>query len=129
MRLKKLAGVILLILAGAGQAAAAELKVLESAITTAVVERRPVDVVEAIPAFGGDLFCFTRIAGAEEETFVEHRWYRGEELVSTSQLPVKSSYWRTYSLKTVAPEMAGEWRVDVVDSEGVVLKSLKFTLQ
>jgi hypothetical protein len=48
--------------------------------------------------------------------------------MSRIELPVRSSDWRTWSSKTIFPGSAGEWKVDVLDAEGALLKSVSFRL-
>ena len=75
------------------------LDMADAVITTAVVDREPVDDVEVFPIQDGKLYCFTRITGAGEPTTVYHLWYYGEQLMSRVELPVNSPDWRTWSAK------------------------------
>ncbi len=104
------------------------MEVAEGTITTNIVDRVPVDNVESYAASVGKLFCFTRITGAEGEAMVAHVWYRNGEEMGRIELPVRSANWRTYSSKNILPEWTGDWKVDVVDGEGNVLKSMAFVL-
>ncbi len=112
----------------AGNVAWAEVVVGEAMVTTEVVNRNPVDVIESYSAQAGKLFCFTRIDGAPEDTFVTHIWYWGDKEMAQVDLAVRSSRWRTYSSKNILPEWKGQWRVDVLDAQGKLLKSLPFSL-
>lgn len=119
----------LLLITGSFRIAAA-LEVAESVITTAVVERVPVDVVQNFPAQEGRLYCFTRIVGAplDVETAVTHVWlYKGREMARVV-LPVRSDNWRTWSSKTLSGAQAGKWQVDVYDERGQLLVSIPFEL-
>ena len=104
------------------------LDVVDSTMTTAVEDRTPVDHVEVFPAVDGRLYCFTRLAGAEEPTEIAHLWYRDDQLMSRIILPVRSSDWRTWSAKKFLPEWTGEWRVEIRDASGSLLETLEFTL-
>jgi len=108
---------------------AADLQVIDSAITTAIADQMPVDRIESYPADYGKLFCFTRVVGAEEDTSITHVWYyQGQEMARVS-LPVRSPDWRTYSSKRFLPEWSGDWRVTVLDSEQRELTSMTFVLE
>ncbi|MDF1580821.1 MAG: DUF2914 domain-containing protein [Desulfuromonadales bacterium] len=108
--------------------AAQTLRVTAGVITSGIVERAPIDAIEAFNTSIDTLYCFTRIEGAEEETFISHTWiYNGSE-VSRSELPVRSSYWRTWSSKSIAPEAIGDWQVEIHDAQGALLKTITFTL-
>lgn len=100
----------------------------QAVMTTAIEDRTPVDDVEVFPAADGQLYCFTKVVGVGEPTEIVHLWYRGEELMSRVVLPVRSSGWRTWSIKSFLPEWQGAWRVEVRDSQGELLKELEFSL-
>jgi hypothetical protein len=76
------------------------------------------------------VYCITQIKGVKKSAAIEHRWYKDETLLSTVELPIKSVMWRTQSYKTILPDMAGEWKVDVVLLPGEeLLTTLKFTIK
>lgn len=105
------------------------IEVVDAVITTAIIDREPVDSVEAFPRQNGKLYCFTRIIGAEDSTMVYHVWYRGKQLMSRVELPVRSADWRTWSAKRFLEDWAGEWRVEIQDVDGNVLRVVGFQLR
>lgn len=105
------------------------LEVSDAVLTTAVVDRQPVDRVEVFPRQNGTLYCFTRIVGAEGETTVYHLWYYGDELMSRVELSVKSPNWRTWSSKKLLEDWPGAWRVEIQDAQGTLLGELSFELR
>lgn len=105
------------------------LDVVDAVITTAVVDREPVDAVDVFPQQSNRLYCFTRVVGAVEPTTLTHLWYRGEQLMSRVELPVESSNWRTWSTKRFLQGWSGDWRVEVRDEEGHILKQVEFQLR
>ncbi len=105
------------------------LEVTDAVITTAVVDREPVDSVEVFPRQNGKLYCFTRIVGANEPAMVYHVWYRGDQLMSRVELPVNSPAWRTWSAKRFLEDWLGEWRVEVQDADGNVLQTVDFQVR
>lgn len=106
------------------------LKITEMAVTTKIVKGNPIDSVHRISSVSVKaLYCFTRIVNESgAETAIRHVWYRDGEKAGEYQLPVKGEKWRTYSRKAVEKGMAGDWRVDALDSEGKLLKSVKFRM-
>lgn len=132
-RLFFLASCLTLVVAfGAVAARAGEnrLRVTEMAVTTKIVRGNPIDAVHRISSASVKaLYCFTRLTSETgEETSISHVWYRDGEKVAEYQLPVKGERWRTYSKKTVEKGVSGDWRVDALDSEGKLLKSVKFRM-
>ena len=111
-------------------ACAASLRITEMAVTTRIVRGNPIDSVHRISSASVKrLYCFTRLtAGEEADTTITHVWYRNGEKLGESVLPVKGRTWRTYSSRPVERGMAGEWRVDAVDADGKVLKTVSFRM-
>ncbi len=107
---------------------APSLEVAVAAICQDVVDREPVDAGVSFPASVGTLYCFTKIAGAQEPTKVTHVWYFGATERARVELDVNSSSWRTWSSKIIQAHEIGSWRVDVIDEAGTVLKELQFEI-
>lgn len=125
--MKKAMMAILAMLLVAGFAVAdSGLSVQDAVICTGVVDRAPEGAAEEFPADVGKLYCFTRIVGAADETTVTHVWIWGDEEVASVELKVGTASWRTHSSKNIWPGWKGDWKVEVRDAEGNVLKTLNF---
>ncbi len=105
------------------------LAVEESTIARDVVDRMPVEPGATFPADVGRLFCWTRITGAEGSTSVRHVWFLEDQEMADVELNVGGSSWRTHSSKAIVPEWTGNWRVEVRDSSGNVLETIRFSIQ
>lgn len=82
------------------------------------------------PVRAGALIFLTRVR-SDQNTTVQHRWYRGQELVRSAQLRVLASPtegYRTYSRYFVTAG-AAEWRVELRTSDGAVLHEEKFVVR
>lgn len=125
-------GLVLVSLLSGGSVPAQEetLKVSEMTVTTRIVRRNPVDSVRRISAASAKmLYCYTRVtASDDEERSISHIWYRNGEAMGEYELPVRGSRWRTYSKMMIEKGMRGSWRVDALDDEGKLLKSVSFTM-
>jgi hypothetical protein len=74
----------------------------------------------------GKLYCFTKITGAQSPTHVTHVWsFDGTERARV-ELAVNAASWRTFSSKIIQAHELGAWRVEILDPEGSVLKTLEF---
>jgi hypothetical protein len=113
-----------------GRAANDGLKITEMAVTTKIVRGNPIDSVHRISSASVKaLYCFTRLQSKiGKETSIRHVWYRDEVKVGEYLLPVKGERWRTYSKKMIEKGWVGEWRVEALDSEGHLLKAVKFRM-
>lgn len=112
-----------------GSETAAGMTVTRAAVALGVEARQPVGEGTSFPADVEELAFFTRVEGAQEETVIHHVWLYGEEEKARIELPVRSSSWRTWSLKTILPEWTGEWTVRAEDADGNLLASVGFTIE
>jgi hypothetical protein len=108
---------------------AEELQVHDPATCTGVEDRVPIGVSDTFPASVKKVYAFTRVVGAASDTFVVHKWYYGDRLMSEVRLRVQSSNWRTFSSKNILAGWTGQWRVDVVDENGMVIGGIPFTVE
>jgi tetratricopeptide repeat protein/DUF2914 family protein len=79
----------------------------------------------------GTLFFYTRLASAKP-TMVLHRWYRGDSLQQQVELSVNANPdpgYRTYSRLTIGPERAGDWRVELRTTDGILLQKEFFVVR
>ena len=129
MKLKKLLLLMIAAAVSVSFAHAADLKVVDGTITSAIVNQMPVDKIESYRADFGKLYCFTRIVGAQGDTEITHVWYFQENELARVTLPVRSSDWRTYSSKRFLPQWAGEWSVVVLDGEQNEIATIPFRLE
>jgi len=75
---------------------------------------------------GDTVVGWTQIRSGMGETTVTHRWLHEAENMGDVSLTVKSSPWRTWSRKTLSAE--GNWKWQVLDAQGSVLKQTAFTV-
>lgn len=107
----------------------AVLSVEEGVIATGVENLIPIAPGRSFAADIGRLYCFTRIKTNRPDAVIKHLWFHGDQMVMEISLPIKSSNWRTYSMKTILPSAIGQWRVDVTSNDGTILKTLDFTIR
>lgn len=101
-------------------------EVVDAAICRNVQDRQPVEPGAAFPADIGKIYCWSKIKDGQDTT-IKHIYYRDNKEMAAVELQVRTPMFRAYSTKTILPG-TGQWRVDIVDSEGKVLKSLDFTI-
>jgi hypothetical protein len=100
----------------------------EIQICTAVEDRQPSGVGTVFPDDLDKLYCFTKISGAEDPTFVYHVWYFGDKEVARVKLPVKSKSWRTWSSKNLHLGL-GYGYVEIVSESGDILGRAEFKIE
>lgn len=111
-------------------AQSAELQVTELVVSAAVLDRTPVDVRDRFPSDIKTVWCFSRIKVDVESAVIYHVWYYNNEKQFQIGLNLKRAPgFRTYSSKGIMEHQKGEWRVDVTDADGNVLKSVSFKIE
>ena len=103
-------------------------EVAYSAICRDVVDRQPVGVGDSFDASVDQLWCFTKIVGAESPIEITHMWYFGDTIRARVDLVVRSTSWRTYSSKRIQAHEIGDWHVDVLGPQGQILDRLSFKI-
>ena len=99
--------------------AVAEPAVARAQFTSAVVEREPVDALDAVSASNGRVRFFTELRGLAGRDVV-HRWEYGGQVMAEVVIPVGADRWRAWSSKRLLPAWSGVWQVSVV-VDGAVL--------
>jgi hypothetical protein len=106
--------------------AQSETVTVDAVLALGIEEREPVDTGSVFPADVGRVWLWTEVAGAEGQTF-SHVWSHGEN-EWTVEVRIAANHWRTWSNKSIPPEWTGEWKVEVRDGSGTVLRTLTFTV-
>jgi hypothetical protein len=97
-------------------------------ICAAVEDRQPSGVGTVFPDDLDKIYCFTKIGGAENTTYVNHVWYFGNDEIARVKLPIKSKSWRTWSSKKLNMGL-GNGHVEIVSESGDILGKAEFEIQ
>ncbi len=108
---------------------AEQLKIERIACGTAVEDRELLNEADSFSPETERIYCWSLITGCEEPTTVEHVWYYGGVEKARVALEVKYPRMRTWSYKTMIPEWVGDWKVELVDTEGNVLAMTEFKVE
>jgi hypothetical protein len=85
----------------------------------------------SLPVSQGSLFFYTRVK-SENDTTVQHRWYRGDRLQQVIELRIlanPTSGYRTYSRSAVDNRSAGDWHVELRTKDGILLHEEHFVVR
>jgi len=122
--------VLLMVMVSAAAAqeavAAGDLSIPEMAVCRQVKNRLPLGIGSVFAAEVGTLFCFTRVVGASDDIVIHHDWYLNGVLKNRAALPVQSSDWRIWSVKSIGPDDVGDWTVKVTTADGRHIQSIIF---
>ncbi len=99
-------------------------------LTNGIKDREPLAGIEAIRPDSGDngivtVYAFSEVSGLQGQT-LRYRWLRNGNAVATVKVGVGGSKWRSYSSKYVTSAMQGDWRVELLGTNGEVLAFREF---
>jgi hypothetical protein len=94
-----------------------------------IQDREPVGEGTIFPATTGQVYCHSRILGAEAETTIHHVWYWNDQKMADVPLTVRSRSYRTHSSKKILPQWKGSWRVELTGPDGEILDTAAFNIE
>jgi Na+-transporting methylmalonyl-CoA/oxaloacetate decarboxylase gamma subunit len=108
---------------------AAEFKIDQLVVGTGVENLEPAGVAETFPATEEKVYCFLKATEIAKDTEVTLVWYQGQKELRKKTLPLKQgSKWRTFDWKNLNG-LKGEWKVELKDAAGNVVKDIKFKVE
>jgi len=98
-------------------------------VGTGVENSEPAGAAETFPASTEKVYCFLEATNIAKDTEVSFVWSYGDKEMLKTTLPLKAGpKWRTYANKNLRG-LKGDWKVEIKDSEGKVLKDVKFKVE
>ncbi|HKI48263.1 MAG TPA: DUF2914 domain-containing protein, partial [Desulfobacteria bacterium] len=76
----------------------------------------------------GSVFCFTAFDPVPEKTVIYHHWFKRDQPEREIKLTLKTPKWSSFSKIKIRNVDVGPWRVEILDSEGKILKILRFSV-
>jgi hypothetical protein len=120
-------GILVISLPASGQEN--EFTIARLVIGTGVENREPVGVAETFPATTEKVYCFLEATEILKDTEVSFVWFHGEKEMLKTNLPLQTGpKWRTFADKNVGG-MKGDWKVEVRDVKGTLVKDIKFKVE
>jgi hypothetical protein len=105
------------------------LTVARLVIGTGVENKEPEGVAETFPATTEKVYCFLEATDIPEDVEITFIWFHGEKEMLKSALPLKMGpRWRTYADKNLYG-LTGDWKVEVRDANGNLIKDVKFKVE
>ena len=106
------------------------LKLNEIMICRGIYKRNPIKPGSKFMNNIDSLFCYTKISNSGPKQEIKHIWYFHNEEITRVTYNIKTSFnYRSWSKKTINSEQTGDWRVDVVDSNGNILGTQNFIIK
>ncbi len=105
------------------------LTISRAVMGTGVENREPAGVATVFPATTEKVYCFLEAANIPKDTEISLIWFHGQKEMRKMSLPLKAgSRWRTFAHKNLGG-LKGDWKVEMKDAEGKLLKDLAFKVE
>ncbi|MFH0724948.1 MAG: DUF2914 domain-containing protein [Pseudomonadota bacterium] len=99
-----------------------------AAMCEAISDKMPVNPTIVFPVGNKSVYCLSSFDPVKEKSHINHFWYRKDKLVANVRLLIQPPRWTTYSSIDLRESDKGPWRVDVVDGNNNLLKTLRFSI-
>lgn len=76
----------------------------------------------------GKVSCFNYFDPVPEDSFIYHKWFYRNKLSTRIKLSLKTPSWLTFSSIQLREADKGPWRVEVTESDGNILQTLRFSI-
>ena len=118
-----------MVLSGSGQDKPAEIEIAQAVIGTGVENLEPKGVADAFPSTTEKVYCFIEAKNIPSDTEVTFVWSLGDKEMLTFSTALKAgARWRTYGSKNLYGKK-GDWKVEIKDAGGKILKEVKFKVE
>lgn len=76
----------------------------------------------------GRVSCFTEFDLVPEKTYVHHKWYRRDSLVTVKRLTINPPRWSSFTSVQLRDADKGPWRVEITDGNDNLMRTLRFSI-
>lgn len=96
-------------------------------VASGVVNREPTGIAAEFPATTEKVFCYLELTNVTANSPIVFVWTLGlNEMARVTQTPTRTvAKYRTFTTKAIGG-MKGDWKVDIQDASGKVLKTASF---
>jgi len=97
-------------------------------IAGAIEDRKPVGIAASFPASQEKIYCYLELTSVTKDQRITYAWSYGGATDKVTQQIKKAERWRTWNYRVPAGKK-GDWKVDILDESGNVLKSAVFKVK
>lgn len=113
---------------GQNETDSAKLALARAVMCEAIQEYSPVNAAVVFSIEHGRVSCFTEFDPVPEKTFIHHRWYRQDSLITVKRLTINTPRWSTFTSVQLRDADKGPWRVEITDNNGNLMHTLRFSI-
>jgi hypothetical protein len=76
----------------------------------------------------GRVSCYTKFDPVPKKTFIHHKWYRNDILITVKRLTINPPSWASFTSVQLRDADKGPWRVVITDEEDNIMQTLRFSI-
>jgi Protein of unknown function (DUF2914) len=108
--------------------AAGKLKLVKAVMCETIQEYAPVFTAVVFSIERGRVSCFTEFDQVPEKTYIHHKWYRHDSLVTVKRLTINPPRWSSFTSVQLRDADKGPWRVEITDGDDNLMRTLRFSI-
>ncbi len=76
----------------------------------------------------GRVSCYTKFDPVPKQTFIHHKWYRNDVLITVKRLTINPPQWASFTSVQLRDADKGPWRVVITDEQNYTMQILRFSI-
>jgi hypothetical protein len=76
----------------------------------------------------GRVSCYTEFDPVPKQTFIHHKWYRSDILITDKRLTINPPSWASFTSVQLRDADKGPWRVVITDEQDNPMQTLRFSI-
>ncbi len=76
----------------------------------------------------GRVSCYTQFDPVPKQTFIHHKWYHKDELITNKRLTLNPPAWASFTSVQLRDADKGPWQVVITDAEDNPMQTLRFSI-
>ena len=107
---------------------AEQLKLFQAVMCEEIYSNTPKNPTVVFSASDVKAVCFSVFDPVPQKTVIYHNWFFKDKAKSKVKLTLKSPKWKSISRLKLREREKGPWRVEIRDSKGKILRTLRFSI-
>ena len=105
-----------------------KLALARAVMCESIKEYAPVNTAVVFSIERGRISCFTEFDPVPQKTYIHHKWYRRDSLVTVKRLTINPPRWSSFTSVQLRDADKGPWRVEITDADDTLLRTLRFSI-
>ncbi|WP_319405052.1 DUF2914 domain-containing protein [uncultured Desulfosarcina sp.] len=105
-----------------------KLTLVRAVMCESIAEYAPANPAVVFSIELGRVSCFTEFDPVPEKTYIQHKWYQNDNLITEKRLTLNPPKWSSFTSVQLRESDKGPWRVEVTDENDKLMRTLRFSI-